>query len=326
MANLSLQDLRQRLGRIEIFVGKLMSGDPFTTKSDRQYYANSLVIKDGSGKVTSRYEVNSEKDVQELIKALRFAPLMSNNVYVSNGNDSSALRLGDLKVTGEFGFRGNNYSGNEPLEIREIRQSLTKAIVQSRGPITLVVNNKKFYDICDVISPQISGSLQKSNIEFINRWGESQVFISAKNLGNTDGYEQTAQLYQGSYDIQNFVKDLQAKYKDGFVGQSVFRRFSENTDSRITEMRAVYGLDYRPGNKFSPYNVNAVCSGNITLSRTGDRIYRITSSGIVYNGETPHGQNEVVMIAEYASNSNDFGLNNAKVRVEARNGKGTKEI
>lgn len=324
MATFTLSELRKKFGRIETFVGKLSRGDPFITKQGKPFYANTVLVTGANGKESAKFTPRSDSEVVKTIQFLRSGAMASNNVFIGvQGEDSSFIPISSLQITGEFGFQGKGYNGiSESTEVQNIRRKLAVAIAINRGPITIDINNRKFYDICDVIAGQSKNTMMRSTIEFIDRYGQSVIFIGDEEREITD--QESFDILSGSSTLRSLIRELQRKFENGLgSGDSFYRKISP--DDKTTIQKFLYGLGFDGSKNYSSFNVSMTHKGSIGFMKATSSTYRL-SGDILKNGEMVYGSEAPVILIDYQPGSSDFGIENAKIRLDRLNGKGNREL
>lgn len=318
---LTLLDLRKKQGRIETFVGKLYRNEPFTTKGGKTFYANAVRFLSSDGRELHKAAPQTLIEANKLVQYMRISASASNKIVIfSVGNEGGGIPLTDLKTTGEFGFKGNSYRDSmEDYEVTRCRVSLAKAIAQNLGPITLLIGNVKYYDVCDVISSYSKNSNYKTmaDMSFIDRNANPVVWV-ANNVRDEDRTEQVSrQIIQSSIQCREFVSDITTKYPNGLSsGDSLYRKFSGNSGS-MDRLKATYGPYYDGSKRFNEQNVTVYCDGAVNVIKGSANTFRLSASGIRVNGKPLFGVSEPVMLATYNSNKNDFGIPNTEILVDS---------
>lgn len=323
---LSLIELRKKIGRLEIFVGKLIRNDPFITKTGKPYYANSVQILSSNGKEVANYSPRSLIEANKVIQYLRIGASSGSKILIYDySNPEIKTPLEQFRITGEFGFRGDGYRDSmDTNTVRQCRVSLAKAIVQNKGPITLSIGTRKYYDICDVISSTSGGM---SDVEFIDRYGNSVVWVRSTELTDDQVKMNSIRLYQESQTMQRFIKDLREAYPNGLEsGVNLDRKFGNTSDGTQSKLKSIFGFMYERSSRYNQNNVTVVCSGGINIVRGTTGSYRLSSVGLKENGELTYGTSEPVMMALYSPGDSDFGLNNTKIIVDKIGNRSTKEF
>jgi hypothetical protein len=318
---LTLLELRKKQGRIETFVGKLFKNDPFITKNNKQFYANSVVFMSSDGKELNRMTPRSLLDSNKLIQYMKVSASPSNQIFLyETGNETQRMNMSNMKTTGEFGFKGSSYRDSaEDYEVTRCRVSLAKAIAQNHGPIILMVDNIRYFDICDVVSSYSKNSSIKTmaDMAFIDRYANPVVWV-ANNIRDDSRTDQVSKLIiQSSQQAHEFISDIRAKYPDGLTaGTNLYRKFS-GANGSTDRLKAVYGPYYDGSKRYSEQNVTAYCEGSLTVIRGSANTYRLSASGIKDNGDPVYGISEPVMMASYDSGKQDFGIWNAEISVDS---------
>lgn len=114
------------------------------------------------------------------------------------------------------------------------------------------------------------------------------------------------------------------KFEDGLgIGDSFYRKIEP--DDKITVQRFIYGLGFDGSRNYSAFNVSLVRSGQISINRATSNSYRIQGD-VLENGEMVYGSQAPVILVDYSPGDNDFGIRNAKIKIDRLNGRGNKEI
>jgi hypothetical protein len=324
LATFTLSELRKKFGRIETFVGKLSRGDPFITKNGKPYYANTVLFLGANGKESVRFTPRSDAEVTKAIQFLRNGAMASNSVFIGvAGDDASFIPISNLQITGEFGFQGRGYNASrESSLVQNTRRKLAVVIAQNRGPISLVINNVKHWDICDVIGYQGKDSLAHADIEFIDRWGNSIVFLGNELRERSES--ESEQILSSSSTLRSLIPFLQRKFEHGLEGGDSFYRKISSDDKQVV-LKFLYGLGYNGSKNYSPYNVSMVHKGQFSIVRATSSTYRLQGD-VLENGDLVYGSSAPVILIDYSPGSRDFGIENARIRLDRLDGKGNKEI
>lgn len=304
MANLAGREIYKYAFRVEVFIKKYTTKDPFT-----------LV----NGKKTVLVQNN------DVIKALKEQRPTTRLELLSE--DGTVYKFKDLMKTGEFGGKGAGGSTiKEDIELSSLRKQLADIKAESASATVPIKVGRDIYHVEDAES---TPGTPKSDFHLLDANGKECVWISHKDGSRPKDFQQWGGISQrkepkifSHKETQQFIKDLKEIFPDGLPrATSLRRKIKDNT----LKMLSVYGNEYmtkRP----SRQNCSVLIQGPVELVKKGN-YYVFESNHVHYNGESvDDGGFEPVFMAIYKGDRSDAGVKGTRIVIMPIDGRKSKEF
>lgn len=233
-------------------------------------------------------------------------------------------------------YRLNTPSPTESGEIDFLNEVNSKI----KKPITLIIDNKKFYNVVGV--NKVAGT-PKADLVFVSYNESSKSFSEVcyvshkkgstyKDFGQWSGISPSAGDSIFNHPLtQKFIADVQSHVDATFNNKKITATFTivkeiEGKESEDLKMRSMYGPNY--GSKArGPDNIDFLLQGTPTLTKvgtTGDT-FKLTMSGSIHkNGEKMSGGFIPAFMAYRKGSTGDrsqFGVNGGRFVIQPVGGR-----
>jgi len=304
MANLAGREIYKYAFRVEVFIKKYTTKDPFTLANGK--------------KATF---VPSE----DVIKALKNQQATTKLELLSE--DGKTYKFKDLMKTGEFGGKGAGGSTiKEDRELASLRQQLAQIKKDTASATVPVKVGREIYHVEDAES---TPGTPKSDFHLLDGNGKECVWISHKDGSRPRDFQQWGGISQrkepkifNHKETQKFVSDLKEIFPDGLPrATSLHRRIKD----KKLKMLSVYGNEYDT-NRLSRQNTSVMIQGPVNLVNKGS-YYVFESNHVHYNGESvDDGGFEPVFMAIYKGDRSDAGVKGTRIVIMPIDGRKSKEF
>lgn len=311
MANLSNTELKKRAGRIETLLSKLSKNEEFlTTKGSLKA---SILVHYKNKAFFASYDPSKNDQFRKAVSALNSSTTVD-VFYISDGKNSFNLPITQLIKSGEFGGKEGGTLGVEEKAITMLRESITQAIKENKGPISIKLKTKTVKNIIDV--EKTSGT-PKSDFHLLDKDGKKVVWISHKDGSTPKDFQQWGGISQrveptifNHPETQKFINDLKKRFPDGLPpATTLYRKIEDNK----LKMLSVYGNKF--GSSENEQNVSVLLQGPPGLQKSGS-VYTLKANHVHYNGESVDSDGfEPVLMAIYKGDRSDAGLKGTRLGI-----------
>ena len=303
MANLSGSEMYKYAFRVEVFIKKYETKDPFTLVSGKSV----VLVKDNS-----------------VIKALEEQRAVSSLTLL--GADGNTYKFKDLLKSGEFGGKGAGGStikeDRELSSLREQLEAIKKEIKSVTVPIK--IGNKTY----QAEGAESTPGTPKSDFHLLDKDGKEIVWISHKDGSRPKDFQQWGGISDRKEpkifkhpETQKFINDLKEMYPDGLPrATSLYRKIEDDK----LKMWSVYGNEY--GGRLSRQNCTILIQGPVKLVKK-NKVYVFESNHIHENGESvDSGGFEPVFMAIYKGDRSDAGVKGTRIVIMPIQGRKAKQF
>lgn len=226
-----------------------------------------------------------------------------------------------------------------PTESGE-RDFLNEVNSKIKKPITLIIDNKKFYNVVGV--NKVAGT-PKADLVFVSYNQSSKSFFEVcfvshkkgstyKDFGQWSGISPSAGDSIFNHPLtQKFISDVQSHADATFNNKKITATFTivkeiEGKDSEPLKMRSMYGPNYGSKTR-GPDNIDFLLQGNPSLSKVGTSgdTYKLAMSGSIHkNGEKMSGGFVPAFMAYRKGSTGDrsqFGVNGGRFVIQPVGGR-----
>lgn len=304
MANLSGREIYKYAFRVEVFIKKYTTKDPFTLTN---------------GKKTVLVQNNN------VIEALQKELPTTNLELLSE--DGTIYKFKDLMKTPEFGGKGAGAStakeDRELLSLQKQLEDIKRDTASASVPIKI---GTKIYH---VEGAESTPGTPKSDFHLLDTNGKECVWISHKDGRRPNDFQQWGGISQRAEptifkhpETQAFITDLKEMFPDGLPrATSLHRKIKDKN----LKMMSVYGNQYHT-NVEGRQNVSILIQGPVKLVKKGAH-YLFESNHIHYNGDSVDSQGfEPVFMAIYKGDRSDAGVKGTRIVIMPIEGRKSKEF
>ena len=303
MANLSGGEIYKYPFRVEVFIQKYETKNPFTLVSGK----NVVLVKDNS-----------------IIKALKEQKAVSTLDLL--GVDGNTYKFKDILKSGEFGGKGAGGStikeDRELMSLRDRLEEIKKETKSATVPIKIGNN------IYHAEGTESTPGTPKSDFHLLDRDGKEIVWISHKDGRNPKDFQQWGGISQRKEpkifnhpETQKFINDLKEMYPDGLPrATSLYRKIKD----KKLKMLSVYGNEY--GGRLGRQNCTILIQGPVNLVKK-NKVCVFESNHIHVNGESvDSGGFEPVFMAIYKGDRSDAGVKGTRIVIMPIEGRKAKQF
>lgn len=303
MANLSGGEIYKYPFRVEVFIQKYETKNPFTLVSGK----NVVLVKDNS-----------------IIKALKEQKAVSTLDLL--GVDGNTYKFKDILKSGEFGGKGAGGStikeDRELMSLRDRLEEIKKETKSATVPIKIGNN------IYHAEGTESTPGTPKSDFHLLDREGKEIVWISHKDGRNPKDFQQWGGISQRKEpkifnhpETQKFINDLKEMYPDGLPrATSLYRKIKD----KKLKMLSVYGNEY--GGRLGRQNCTILIQGPVNLVKK-NKVCVFESNHIHVNGESvDSGGFEPVFMAIYKGDRSDAGVKGTRIVIMPIEGRKAKQF
>jgi len=289
--------------RAEIIFNKINNGEPFamTDGTEKQLEFND----------PSYAELFKTKDLDKIKEIAGGSSKVNKFPFFKDENSTYGLQ--NLLKTSQLGGKGKG-SGTkvEDAALSTFKTSVDKLVQENNGPITVVVNGRKYPNIITVETQQ---GHPKSDFNLINSDGKPVIFISHKKASHkgasADDFIRWGGFseYNDYNDVIQFIDKLKELMVDkGWNEIPRAANFIKEIESDELAKKIVFGKDYG-SNSFGKDNVTIAIQGTVKLEPTDENgVYNLTGEHYYYNGDNPVGEYRPVLTGKYRSDRTMFGI------------------
>jgi hypothetical protein len=303
MANLSGGEIYKYPFRVEVFIQKYETKNPFTLVSGK----NVVLVKDNS-----------------IIKALKEQKAVSTLDLL--GVDGNTYKFKDILKSGEFGGKGAGGSTiKEDRELMSLRNRLEEIKKETKSAtVPIKIGNNTYHAEGTESTP----GTPKSDFHLLDRDGKEIVWISHKDGRNPKDFQQWGGISQRKEpkifnhpETQKFINDLKEMYPDGLPrATSLYRKIKD----KKLKMLSVYGNEY--GGRLSRQNCTILIQGPVNLVKK-NKVCVFESNHIHVNGESvDSGGFEPVFMAIYKGDRSDAGVKGTRIVIMPIEGRKAKQF
>jgi hypothetical protein len=303
MANLAGKEIYKYAFRVEVFLKKYTSHDPFTLVNGK--------------KVT--FVVNNN-----VVNALKNSQPTTKLELLDTKGD--VYKFKDLQKTDEFGGKGAGGSTiKEDRELASLRKQIADIKVKEASSTVSIKVGRTIYEVEDAESTPGS---PKSDFHLLDKNGKECVWISHKDGKGPRDFQQWGGISNRKEpkvfnhpETQQFIEDLKKIYPDGLPrATSLHRKIKDNK----LKMIAVYGNEY--GRAMSRQNTSILIQGPVELVKKSN-YYVFKSNHIHYNGDSVDADGfEPVFMAIYKGDRSDAGVKGTRIVIMPIQGRKSKEF
>jgi len=219
--------------------------------------------------------------------------------------------LQDLLKDKDLGGQGKGAGTKvEDAALNTFRGVIEKLVQENGGPITVVVDGKKYPDIVTV---QTQPKFPKADFNMINSGGKPVIFISHKKASHKGaspsdfirwgGFSE----YKDNPEVELFVSKLKEFLeKNNLNAVPNASNFMKEINSDELAKKIVYGRDF--GGPFGIDNVTIAIQGTVKLKKQEDGTYNLSGEHVYVNGETPEGDYRPMLVGKFRSDRSMFGI------------------
>ena len=198
----------------------------------------------------------------------------------------------------------------EDAALGTFRGLVEKLVQDNGGPITVVVNGKKYPDIVTV---QTQPKFPKADFNMIDSNGNPVVFISHKKASHKGaspydfirwgGFSE----YDKDTEVELFVEKLQEYLTaNNLTSMPNASNFMKEINSDELAKKIIYGRDF--GGPFGIDNVTIAIQGTVQLEPKGNGVYNLSGEHVYFNGQTPEGDYRPMLVGKFRSDRSMFGI------------------
>jgi len=303
MANLAGPEMYKYAFRVEVFIQKYETNDPFTLVSGKKV----ALVKDNN-----------------VIKALKEQKAVAGLNLL--GVDGNTYKFKDLLKSGEFGGKGAGGStikeDRELTSLRDQLETIKKEIKSVTVPIK--IGNTIYH----AEGAESTPGTPKSDFHLLDKDGKEIVWISHKDGSRPGDFQQWGGISLRKEpkifkhpETQKFINDLKEMYPDGLPrATSLYRKIEDKN----LKMLSVYGNEY--GGRLSRQNCTILIQGPVKLVKK-NKEYVFESNHIHINGESvDSGGFEPVFMAIYKGDRSDAGVKGTRIVIMPIQGRKAKQF
>lgn len=340
-ANLSFGQLAKSPARLQAFIKKLESGEPFELNA-----GGEIVLKKDPAVIAS---------LKQMLDSGEISTAKARELGVNfQTEDGTRISLGALKKTAEFGGRGTDFYVKKEIAARGQLQDViakAKAAAKTEAIIIRVLNEQgeevaKYDDVVDVEDTQKMGGVDpKSDFQLVRKDGKPPVYIShkdgtsAKHFGQWSGLTPKAGTAIAEHpEVLKFIEDIKStKLVDDGSGNMVYpagKSFARPIQDRRLMMMSIFGQDYTPEGPGGPNNCDLVAQGLFELKtddveKTPDDaevevVYTLTATHLIARTDLDFtfGQDYVpTLMTRFASARKNFGIKGMRATIYPKSGR-----
>lgn len=294
-ASLEKRSFVNRSDRTNLFVDKLIKGDPIELTKGDGVVVDKIIIND------KEYDMTNFEDLKTVLPTLT----AKDTLKFFSGSDK--FNISAFAKTGELGGKGK---GSTLGPERKALAGLQQRFAEFKNPITLTIDGTEYSDIDGVVNVKEN---QKADFAF-TRDKQPAVFISykpgssAKDVISYGGITTVKDVEE----VQAFIKAVQAKTNQMKPGSVEYGAPVTNSD---VVLKTMFGSQYQEG---SPglNSVQAIVQGSDLKLIGDDNKYALKASTLITPQNIPtSGEYAPYYNARYADDRSQFGIKNCRFNV-----------
>jgi len=307
MASLEIEDLTKR-NNFALFKTRISSREPF-------------LLAEGNGK-TVRIDPKVARSLKTISDIEQYRVGQS---IIFPTTMKGQVRLRQLYKDARFAGRSQNVFAAERAAISDVRRKLEEIKSKIGSDFVNLRIGKEYYRVSQVVK---SPGRTKGDFNFIDDEGKSVGFVSHKDgttprsIQQWGGISLSVESEIASHpETQAFVSTIQQMYPNGIPNATTVARTINDTKLK---MQSIYGNQY--GGESGPQNVDLILQGIVSIQRVSTGKYKLTASTkSSNNGQMIGGEYEPVFMAIYKGDRNDYGVEDARMVISPKGGRGIKQ-
>jgi len=295
--------------RIEKFVDKFLSEEPFEAHNTNPIYIDTLII---DGKEFSLDD--SREDIQNAIKVSK-KPI---KIKGTSDEESIQTTSSALIKTAEFGGKGTG-SGTkkEDMALTDASNKLSK--LNNGEPVTLIVNNKAYEGITGMITIP---KHPKADFAYV-AGGTPVIFISHKDGRTAKDFQQYGGISRPGIvnhpEVQDFVEAVKNSLQDP-AQMEARTAFARPVKDPELIHKLVYGTEFKEGGPYGEQNVQALYQGPIEYEKNSQdpKTFTATANHVINNPDIPQGDYTPYFYVTFRRNMNQFKIKDSRFGVYSK--------
>jgi hypothetical protein len=307
MANLSVNDVGKR-NNVNIFAEKVLNKSPFITDQKKEV-------------IIGYKDQKSNKSFHDALKTMGvdfFDTLKQNKSIILPTPDGKGYPLTKLFKSSEFGGAGTGArTAKEDAQLSNLKKEIQEVMDKTKMPyVPIKVQNK----VHKVIGAESTPGTPKSDFHLIDIEGKECVWISHKDGKTEKDFQQWGGMTESQIEkhpeVGKFIEDVRKMFPDGIPPATTAARYIK--DLKLKNM-AVFGVDY--GKSESRQNCSVLLQGIVSLKKSGNNYLLNATAHVEYNGETPDGNYEPIMVVIHKCDRANFNIKCARFSIYPKNGR-----
>jgi len=297
MANLSIPELDKR-NNFAVFADKVRKGLPFIDQTGKEIVVG-YKTRARNAAWANDIATHREKAFEELKNARGSVILPTINTVPTP--------LTNLYKSSEFGGAGAGArTAKEDAQLSELRDQLVNVMERSKQSFVPIKANGKVHK---VVGADSTPGTPKSDFHLIDTDGKECVWISHKDGTTARSFSQWGGMSEKERpvymhpEVQSFIEEVRDMYPKGVPPATTVAR--KIRDTKLKNL-AVFGIDY--GSKLGRQNVSVLLQGTVGIKNSGNSYQLTASAHVEYNGQTPTGTYEPILMAMHKCDRSQFGI------------------